>query len=155
MRRGQRDHDDIETATHQLLDKKPLQRLAQFQFEDRDAGPGVCRQQLAAEWGAIEGMTPNRSVPFRTPLRCRAKSSRSLTSLRMRYAAPGDFDAEFRQRHIVGASLHQSDPEILLHLLDLHGQSRLVDGGGIGRASEMQVPGQGIEITKLPESVII
>jgi hypothetical protein len=53
---------------------------------------------------------------------------------------------------VVGPSHHHRDPEIALQVFDLHRQSGLADGAGFGRAAEMPVPRERMEISKLSQS---
>ena len=59
--------------------------------------------------------------------------------------------AELGQRHLPRAAFQQFAAEDFLHFLDLHRQGRLRNRAGVCRPSEMSVPGQCVEVAKLPQ----
>ena len=64
-------------------------------------------------------------------------------------AAAGDFAPDIGQHHVARTPFHHSDAERALEVADLHRQSGLGDGTGLGGAAEMAVPGERGEIAKL------
>ena len=65
--------------------------------------------------------------------------------------AQGGLFSELRQPDLSCASLDQQGAQSLLQFLDLHRQGRLRDRAGGGRAAEVPVACQRVEIAKLPE----
>ena len=63
--------------------------------------------------------------------------------------APDDLLALLGQLDPRLSPLDQADLELVLHLLDLHAESRLGDGASLRRLAEMQRLRQGLEITQL------
>ena len=66
-------------------------------------------------------------------------------------AAAGDFAPDIGQHHLAGPPLHHSDAERALEIADLHRQSGLGYGTGLGSAAEMAVLGECREITELSQ----
>ena len=62
---------------------------------------------------------------------------------------PRDFAPDIGQHHIARPPFHHSDPERALQVANLHRQSGLGHGAGLGGAAEMAVFGERREITKL------
>jgi hypothetical protein len=62
--------------------------------------------------------------------------------------------AQGRQTDLARAPFDQRRPKHRFQLLDLHGKGRLRDRAGLGGASEMPQPGQGIEITEVLEGEV-
>ncbi len=62
---------------------------------------------------------------------------------------PRDFASDIGQHHIARPPFHHGDPERTLQVANLHRQSGLGDGAGLGGAAEMAMFGERREIAKL------
>ena len=96
-------------------------------------------------------MTPSRSDPTAGRLACCAKAIEIAHVAENAGGARGDLVAFRRELHARARALDQHQAEALLQLVDLHRQRRLRHGAGIGRAAEVQLARQRIEIAKLLE----
>ena len=92
-----------------------------------------------------------RSRPDEPVRDARAKSPSSSTERRMSRARGATSSPKFVSATCRAPALEQHAAQRFLQFLDLHRQGRLRDRTGFGRASEMAVPRQRIEIAKLPE----
>ena len=61
----------------------------------------------------------------------------------------GDFAPDIGQHHVTGPALDHGDAERPLKVANLHRQSGLGHGAGLGRTAKMAVLGERGEITKL------
>ena len=92
-----------------------------------------------------------RSRPTSRSRDARAKSPSSSTGRRMSRTRWAASSPNVRQRDLSGASLEEHAAQSFLQFLDLHRHSRLRDRTCFGRASEVAVTCQRIEIAKLPK----
>ncbi len=67
----------------------------------------------------------------------------------MRAERAGDLAALVRQQDARARALDEDEAELLLELVDLHGERRLRHRAGLGGAAEMLLAGQRIEVAQL------
>ena len=146
----QRNDRRIQPAFHDLLDQFWRQRLADVNVEFRMHAREVLdhlRQQIGRDCRDHADAQPSRE-----PVPRGAREVAEFVDRTQDVADTlDDLFAEFCQCHLSCASLQQHAAEGFLHFLDLHRQRRLRDGTRLGRASEMAVTCQRIEVAKLSE----